>query len=131
MQIHLICCVLACTQFESVGPAALRRWDIADLIYHSYKREDFKAFDEYPADLFTPLRGPYYRKLSKLTEPEAIHIAVNGFRSGAQEAVSQLFPDYPWIEMGKFLLYEVSSMLAGRLLIVLKIVLMLSHAVRE
>nr|VZI49014.1 unnamed protein product [Spirometra erinaceieuropaei] len=97
---------LVCMQFDGVRPAALRRWEIADLIYHSYKRTDFKAFEEYPADLFTPLAGPFYRKLSKLAEPEALHIAVNGFRSGSRGVVSHLFPDYPWIEMGKFIIYE-------------------------
>ncbi|BHF83564.1 hypothetical protein SprV_0902670700 [Sparganum proliferum] len=97
---------IVCMQFGGVRPAALRRWEIADLIYHSYKRTDFKAFEEYPADLFTPLAGPFYRKLSKLAEPEALHIAVNGFRSGSRGVASQIFPDYPWIEMGKFIIYE-------------------------
>ncbi|VDL93997.1 unnamed protein product [Schistocephalus solidus] len=107
MQKHIIFVALVCWQFEQVRSAALRRWEIVDLIYHSYKRSDFKAFKEYPDDLFTPLAGPYYRKLSKLTEPEALHIAVNGFRSGSRGVVSQIFPDYPWIEMGKFVIYEV------------------------
>ncbi len=80
---------------------------LIDVLYSIYKDDSFSAFKKYPLDIYNPVPGPYYRKLTKLEEPEALHVAVNGFISG--NVKGSPIPSYPPMEKGKVFIYKVSG----------------------
>ncbi|VDD77473.1 unnamed protein product [Mesocestoides corti] len=100
---YLLCLAVAA---KSMRVEWLDKMMLVNLLYEVYRNDSFTAFQKYPLEIFSPLSGPYYRRLDQLTDAAALHMAANGFPSG--QPVKSTFPIYPPLRKGQSFIYNVS-----------------------
>ena len=89
--------------------------ELIDIIWQIYKNSSFEAFTKYHLGIFKPLDGPYYRKLSELTNPIANNMAINGFPMGQPKGKHQALAYSP-LKVNKIIWDGVSVLLLTKLL---------------
>lgn len=101
----LSCLLLTLSTLFYLALSAVDEDGLIAILYEVYRDDTFTAFQKYPPEIFNPLTGPYYRKLAKLPDPAALHMAANGFPSGTLDG--EIIPLFPSLEKNKSLVYKV------------------------